>query len=63
MIEAAKYSAVVVLRDERSVEIRALVPDDRAAFLAAIDRSSTQSLYRRFSGCDGIFQSRKSNSS
>jgi GNAT superfamily N-acetyltransferase len=55
MIEAAKYSAVAVLRDGRSVEIRAVVPDDRAAFLAAIDCSSARSLYRRFFGVRRYF--------
>ncbi len=30
------------------MEIRALTPDDRTALLAAVDRTSTESLYRRF---------------
>jgi RimJ/RimL family protein N-acetyltransferase len=46
--EAANYSALETLRDGRRVEIRALRPDDRAALLAAVARSSAQSLYRRF---------------
>jgi GNAT superfamily N-acetyltransferase len=48
MLEAAKYSAFETLRDERRVEIRALRPGDRADLIAAVARSSGQSLYRRF---------------
>src|SRR5215813_14401464 len=48
MLEAAKYSAFETLRNERRVEIRALRPDDRADLIAAVDRTSAQSLYRRF---------------
>jgi RimJ/RimL family protein N-acetyltransferase len=45
---AADYSAVENLRDGRPVEIRALRPDDRAEMLAAVGRTGTQSLQRRF---------------
>ncbi len=48
MLEAANYSAFETLRDGRRVEIRALRPDDRADLIAAVGRSSLQSLYRRF---------------
>jgi len=48
MLETANYSAFETLRDGRRVEIRALRPDDRADLIAAVDRSSSQSLYRRF---------------
>jgi len=48
MIDAARYSAIETLRDGRRVEIRALRPEDRSALAAAVDRASTQSLYRRF---------------
>lgn len=48
MAEAANYSATDHLRDGRPVEIRALHPDDRADMLAAIGRTSMQSLQRRF---------------
>ena len=48
MLEAADYSAFETLRDGRRVEIRALRPDDRADLIAAVGRSSAQSLYRRF---------------
>jgi ribosomal protein S18 acetylase RimI-like enzyme len=42
------YSVNERLRDGREVEIRALRPEDRADMLAAIGRSGTQSLQRRF---------------
>lgn len=48
MLEAANYSAIELLRDGRKVEIRAVKLDDRAGLLAAIERTSTKSLYRRF---------------
>jgi GNAT superfamily N-acetyltransferase len=48
MVEAANYSAFAALRDGRRVEIRALRPDDRSELVAAVARSSGQSLYRRF---------------
>src|SRR5260221_13354530 len=48
MLEPANYSVFETLRDGRRVEIRALRPDDRADLIAAVDRSSGQSLYRRF---------------
>jgi RimJ/RimL family protein N-acetyltransferase len=47
-LKAAEYEAVEALRDGRRFTIRALRPDDRAEFLAAVGRSSAQSLYRRF---------------
>jgi GNAT superfamily N-acetyltransferase len=48
MIDTAKYKVVEQLRDGRRIEIRALGPDDEADLLAAVDRASVQSLYRRF---------------
>jgi RimJ/RimL family protein N-acetyltransferase len=48
MSQAASYSAVESLRDGRRVEIRALGADDRTDFLAAVDRTSPRSRYRRF---------------
>src|SRR5215213_5076196 len=50
MLEAAKYSVVMVLRNGLRVEIRALRPDDRADLIAAVGRASAQSFYRRFFG-------------
>jgi RimJ/RimL family protein N-acetyltransferase len=55
MIEAAKYSAVERLRDGRQIEIRALQPADEKDMLAAVDRTSAQSLYRRFFGAKRHF--------
>jgi hypothetical protein len=48
MIDAANYSAIEALRDGRTVEIRALRSQDREGMHAAIARSSSGSLYRRF---------------
>jgi ribosomal protein S18 acetylase RimI-like enzyme len=48
MPEAADYSAQEHLRDDRPIAIRALRRDDRAGMLAAIGRTSMQSLQRRF---------------
>jgi RimJ/RimL family protein N-acetyltransferase len=48
MARAADYSAVGRLRDGRAIEIRALRPDDQEDMLAAVDRTSVQSLQRRF---------------
>ena len=48
MLKSARYSAVEKLRDGRRVEIRAIRPDDEAGLLAAVERTSAQSLFRRF---------------
>ena len=50
MLAAAKYSALESLRGARTIEIRALKPEDQADLIAAVRRSSAQSLYRRFFG-------------
>jgi GNAT superfamily N-acetyltransferase len=50
-----EYSAIETLRDECRVEIRALRPDDRAALIAAVGRTSDRSLYRRFFGLKRSF--------
>lgn len=47
-MNAAGYSAVERLRDDRKIEIRALRPADRDGLLAAFDRTSEESRYRRF---------------
>ena len=44
----ADYTAFETLRDGRPIEIRALRPDDGPGMLAAVGRTSTQSLRRRF---------------
>jgi RimJ/RimL family protein N-acetyltransferase len=48
MAEAATYAAAETLRDGLRVEIRALRQDDRAELLAAVGRTSRESLYLRF---------------
>ena len=48
-------SAIEALRDGCRVEIRALRPDDRADLIAAVGRTSAQSLYRRFFGLKRSF--------
>jgi GNAT superfamily N-acetyltransferase len=59
MLEAAKYSAIESLRDGRRVEIRALTPEDQVGLLAAIDRTSARSLYRRFFGAKRDFSDKE----
>ena len=44
----ADYTAVETLRDGHPIKIRALRPDDGPGMLAAVGRTSTQSLQRRF---------------
>jgi GNAT superfamily N-acetyltransferase len=46
--EAGRYQATEALRDGRPLTIRALVPNDRVALLAATAGISGQSMYRRF---------------
>jgi RimJ/RimL family protein N-acetyltransferase len=58
-MEAAKYSAVERMRDGRRIEIRALRSDDRADLRAAVDRTSAQSLYRRFFGAKRDFSDKE----
>jgi RimJ/RimL family protein N-acetyltransferase len=58
-MDPANYSATESLRDGRPIEIRALRPDDRADFLAAVGRIGTQSLYRRFFGVKRHFTERE----
>ena len=48
MSEAINYTARELLRDGSQIEIRALRPEDEADMLAAIERTSAQSLQRRF---------------
>jgi len=48
MLQADKYSAIETLRDRRRLEIRALTPDDRSDLIAAVARTSAESLRRRF---------------
>ena len=48
MSDVARYSALALLRNGRRIEIRALRPEDRHELLAAVNRTSARSLYRRF---------------
>jgi len=58
-MEAAKYSAIESTRDGRKIEIRALKPADRDALRAAVDRTSSQSMYRRFFGAKRHFSEKE----
>src|SRR5574337_253629 len=49
-MDPARYSATERLRDGRTILIRAQRPDDRDAMLAAFERASPTSVYRRFFG-------------
>src|SRR5215510_6435722 len=60
MPDAARSSAVEVTRDGRRLEIRALKPQDQEGLHAAVvDRTSTQSLYRRFFGAKRSFSDKE----
>jgi GNAT superfamily N-acetyltransferase len=59
MTEAAKYSVMERLRDGLQIEIRALKPADEKDMLAALERASAQSLYRRFFGAKRHFSERE----
>jgi len=50
MPDKSPFRAVELLPNGRRIEIRALRPDDKAELLAAVGRTSAQSLYRRFFG-------------
>ena len=47
-MKAAKYAATERLRNGAELQIRALLPSDRAEMLAAVGRFSKETLYRRF---------------
>lgn len=55
MIEPANYSAIELLRDGRTIEVRALRPQDQQALVSALDRSSPLSIFRRFLGAKRHF--------
>jgi RimJ/RimL family protein N-acetyltransferase len=48
MVQFSDYSSTETLRDGRTVKIRAIRPDDRAALLEAVTRASPRSWFRRF---------------
>ena len=59
MMSAANYSAADMLRNGRRIEIRALKTDDRVDLLGAVERTSAQSLYRRFFGAKRHFSEKE----
>ena len=54
-MDAATYIATERLHNGRPFEVRALRPTDETDLLAAVGRSSAQSLYRRFMGAKRDF--------
>jgi ribosomal protein S18 acetylase RimI-like enzyme len=48
MLQSHKYSVIETLRDGHRLEIRALTSDDRSDLIAAVARTSAESLRRRF---------------
>jgi len=48
LVEPSNYSVVEKLRNGERIEIRALRSQDRDDLIAAVGRTSTESLYRRF---------------
>lgn len=59
MSDTPNYTARECLRDGSPVEIRALRPDDEADMLTAIERTSAQSLQRRFFAMKRHFSERE----
>jgi RimJ/RimL family protein N-acetyltransferase len=47
-MDAANYAAAERLRNGAALQVRALLPGDRAEMLAAVGRFSSETLYRRF---------------
>jgi RimJ/RimL family protein N-acetyltransferase len=48
LVEPSSYSAIEKLRNGERIEIRAVRPQDRDDLIAAVGRTSSESLYRRF---------------
>jgi len=48
LVEPSNYSVIEKLRNGERVEIRAVRPQDRGDLIAAVGRTSSESLYRRF---------------
>jgi len=48
LLEPSDYSAIETSRNGERIEIRALRPQDRDELIAAVNRTSSESLYRRF---------------
>jgi len=58
-MDLKRYSAMEYLRDGRMVKIRALLPADREALVAAVHRMSDESMYRRFFSAKKQFSERE----
>ena len=61
MMDPANYSATETLRDGRTVAIRAQRSQDREGMHAAIARSSSGSLYRRFFAVRRVFSEKETD--
>ena len=61
IMDFANYSVSETLRDGRKIEIRAQRPQDREGMLAAIGRTSSGSLYRRFFGVRREFSKKETD--
>ncbi len=48
LVEPSNYLTIEKLRNGKRIEIRALKPQDRDGLIAAVGRTSSESLYRRF---------------
>ncbi len=48
LVEPSNYSSIETLRNGERIEIRAVRPQDRDNLVAAVNRTSSESLYRRF---------------
>jgi RimJ/RimL family protein N-acetyltransferase len=48
LVEPSNYSVIETLRNGERIEIRAVRPQDRDDLVAAVSRTSSESLYRRF---------------
>ncbi len=48
LVEPSNYSAIEKLRNGERIEIRAVRPQDRDDLVVAVNRTSSESLYRRF---------------
>jgi GNAT superfamily N-acetyltransferase len=59
MLDATRYSVAETTRDGRKLEIRALRPQDQTDLRVAVDRTSAQSLYRRFFGAKRSFSDKE----
>jgi RimJ/RimL family protein N-acetyltransferase len=59
MTTPSTFFASETLRDGRAILVRAIRPNDRDAMLAAIDRTSAQSLFRRFFGARREFSEKE----